>query len=324
MRLEILFTEDRSKGAFKIIRASEHFKKHTDEDITNTIESIKHFLEKDNIQYLEYVALQLAKNTLNYQRIQEDMPRMNIMFKLFKHYSKKQKWKSENPTDIFKFPNWRNLEIKLLELAESEGMQAEDNIEINDTREHSIILFEKAYTDENSEIFQALLGIEPTPQKIYRLRKILTPEGAVKYGRGTTWCTTTPLPFKYYTETTKHLIPRDIDRAKYYTHVPSARTEWAKEATERYKSGNIKGLINFQYLTHAALTYLENEHGLTIVELIRNGIRKPVIQYTDDQMMTQLDQPIINFGKTMRDFLTSACEAIPPKDAEGLRLHLPR
>ncbi len=145
------------------------------------IGKVKAIVAQPLIKFEPYYMNQVLTGHLSVTKIDEDSERLNKTVAMFVKMSRKAVWDGEK--DIFKYPDWRLLEQKLLEFA--------DNFIDYDASQDSVTLHKKSYT--NNAISLLLGG--PPEVTTYWCRSVTTPEAASKYGKGTTWCTSSdPAP----------------------------------------------------------------------------------------------------------------------------------
>lgn len=146
------------------------------EEWLNIIHRVKAIVPPQFAKYEPYYMKQVVLGNLPLTKIEEDSERFNRTILLFIKFSRKAVW-GEQPTDIHKFLDWRKLERLLLEFEET-------HIDY-DASKDSKILCTKQYVNN---VMSLLLG-GPPEVTIYWFREVTTPEAASKYGKGTTWCT---------------------------------------------------------------------------------------------------------------------------------------
>ena len=128
--------------------------------------------------YIEWVLNHIRNNKIN---IPEDSERINLLLSDF--IARKTRLVEK---DILKYdPD--SLEIALKEINTlTRGQRSSKDYK----KQLSVILFTKSYIDKNMAILGNILGKQANQgTKTFWLRKILTVEGAVQYGKGTEWCT---------------------------------------------------------------------------------------------------------------------------------------
>lgn len=223
-----LFTlyEDRTQGFIHLLRGSKvPIKKQTDDSIAIGNDSIDDFefvpdmtigslpteilnmiimkadnvLEPKLVKYKEYVIQQIANGNLPIDKITEDAGRFNQIVGLFQKLSRKALWKG--PKNIFGYENWKQLESLVIKLAREYNLHDKEKSEDGSDVKDGTLLFKKTYQTGHVDVLNALFGeSNPLQTKTFYLRKINTPEGACKYGKGTKWCTSVTLPQKFIDE----------------------------------------------------------------------------------------------------------------------------
>lgn len=149
--------------------------------VTNIIRN-----DRNILKYRPYFIIQIAKGNLKLSKLGEDLPQYIETIRKFAVLSKKKSW--SHSRNIYEYDNIHDLVAKTLDFSE----RVRESESFN---KDSIILFTSEYHSSNSNAIEIanLLGL-PAEDKIivtrtYWLRRILTMNGAVKYGKGTQWCT---------------------------------------------------------------------------------------------------------------------------------------
>lgn len=151
------------------------------EERVRIIHLVKSIVPPELVKFEPYYMKQMIAGHLHLTRINEDSERINSTIALFVKMSRKAAW--EGPKDLFKWPNWRILERQVKSFADK-------HIDY-DASQDSEVHFTKSY---QNNAFALLLG-GPPEITTYWFRSVTTPEAACKYGKGTTWCTSsTPGP----------------------------------------------------------------------------------------------------------------------------------
>ena len=315
------------------------------------ISEIEETIDDDVKKYEEYFVQQVANGTFPINKIREDGERFNITLRLFQKLSRKAIWKG--PKNVFQWPSWRELEKATRALAK------EANIPEDDTgarAQDSVVLFSKSYQDTRSEIFTALFddpAAEAGAVRTYYLRKILTPEGACKYGKGTTWCTATKnIKKQLSVDDLKAIVmpiisqrqggpglfdPFALSRSEllrewcasgqnhhYYLFTPQGTL--SKEALARlpedlqrnvldFVAGKVDWLMNPSYYLGHAMNYIRK--GLYIIELEDENPRRPILQMSQGDIMNVEDTPVTKAGLRLADFIKSAQAAVKDDELEN-------
>lgn len=160
-----------------------------DDELMSILKEIMSVVPPQQQKFTRYYVYQVAAGHLPLRRIKEDAVRFSQTIDDFKVLSKKREWTGSR--NIFDFDDWRKLETALLKLKNAAQPAADDT-------QHAIVLYTDkfgAIGHKNAVLVAELMGLPPPEQKWVQfwLRKILTPEGSSKYGKGTQWCTNTDL-----------------------------------------------------------------------------------------------------------------------------------
>jgi len=154
----------------------------SDVKLNELIELIKSHIPSDLQKYIKYFIIQYAKGNIKYSGIPQTCMVISDMIMTFNRAIKSPKWTYDR--DLYKYDNWESLDHILRESGVYDSAPKQEI-------EHSRIVYTQTYTDQY-KLYNARLFNEPEPEPVtFWLRKILTQIGATRYGKGTTWCTTT-------------------------------------------------------------------------------------------------------------------------------------
>lgn len=150
------------------------------EERLKIVHAVKAIVPPEFVKYEPYYMSQAIGGKLPLDfRLREDGSRLTRTIQLFIKFSRKAIWDGEK--DLFKYPDWRLLERKLMDMEES-------YIDYDETAD-SEVMFTKKYV--NNAISLLLGG--PPEVTTYWFRTVANPEAACKYGKGTQWCTSMDL-----------------------------------------------------------------------------------------------------------------------------------
>lgn len=157
------------------------FKDLPQEERLKIIHRVKAIVPPELVKYEPYYMNQVISGNLNLVRMEEDSQRFASTIMGFIKMSRKAAW--EGPKDLFKYPNWRLLEREVKDFSDK-------HIDYDASQDSEVYLTKKYVNNAVS----LLLG-GPPEVTIYWFRSVTSPEAAAKYGKGTTWCTSsTPEP----------------------------------------------------------------------------------------------------------------------------------
>lgn len=153
-----------------------------DDELYNLIEQVRQLVPQHQRKFAPYYIYQVARGNLVLSRLAEDGYRLNKTIDAFIKASRKAAWTGSK--NLYDYNNWRELEQMLADHGLGDFGEQEDV-------QHSKILYTETFVDRNALVVAELLGepIDEPPFVRYWLRRILTSQGAYKYGRGTQWCT---------------------------------------------------------------------------------------------------------------------------------------
>ncbi len=154
-----------------------------DQILTTIIQKVRESVPPALEKFFPYYIRQIAKGKLSLWTFNDDKERLEKTLDAFVKASRKATWTASK--NIYDHQDWKVLERELLDFGafnDDYGAPQE---------EMSVILHTKTIIDKNKFLMAKLAGIpmEKPPQVTYWFRKILTVQGAIKYGKGTTWCT---------------------------------------------------------------------------------------------------------------------------------------
>lgn len=309
------------------------------------LDEISNVIDDEFKKYEEYFVQQVAKGYMPIDKILEDGERFNITLRLFQKLSRKAVWKG--PKDIFGYDNWRTLETVTRKLAKEAQIPETGH---GETDQDSILLFKKTYKDSRAELLASIYGDAsdiPVEDKTYYLRKVLTPEGACKYGKGTQWCTNTKPPPKTISIDDLKVAAQSVRQQETGSKEGSelfalSRTDIIRQGLRAYGlydlvlpngkinpdgrgayerltpglipeieaiiSGRSDTMMNPRWGTSTAMQYIK--HGLYIIELEDNKPRRPILQLSQDQIMNVRDINVTKAGPMLGDFIRSAMAVV--------------
>jgi hypothetical protein len=158
----------------------------SDEELMHIISELRSIIPPEHKKFAPFYVYQIARGNLSIGKITEDSSRIVGTVDRFIKQSRKGGW--EGSRNIYDYPDWKELE-RITQDKEEADYEQEQRVD-------SVIVHTEKYEDQNAAAIAAILGeqLEKVPYVQYWLRKIFTLEGAIKYGKGTIWCTTSTHP----------------------------------------------------------------------------------------------------------------------------------
>lgn len=191
---------DRSKK-FKVINGnpaytpdnSAKLNSYPDNELYKIVEYVTELIQSDKIalKYRPYLIQQIAKGNIRLHTLRDDAVRFIKVLSQFAKLSKRAEWTAAGYSkNIYEYGDIGKLEDIIQDLRGKIGYAEADKKTNN-----SIVIHKAAFEENNRNQIQVanLLGMEAPPLattiREYWLRRVLTMEGCIIYGKKTRWCT---------------------------------------------------------------------------------------------------------------------------------------